>query len=150
MEYHLRNISEKDKDFIYNVKKSSIMKYVEKIWGWDEEYQIKDFESDFILENFKIISAEGKDIGFIQVVEDPLYISIIEIHIIPNYQGCGIGISILKRIIEQASNKMKPVRIGCFKDNTGAKRLYERLGFRVVNITDTHYEMCYEPVNNYS
>lgn len=148
MKYYLRNITEKDKNFIYNIKKLSIINCVQKIWGWDEEYQIKDFESDFILENFIIIIVEGKDIGFIQIVEEPPNINIAEIHIIPNYQGYGIGSSIISSIIEQASNKMKTVTIGCFIDNFRAKNLYKRLGFEVIKKTDTHYEMRYQPKKN--
>lgn len=68
MKYYLRNITETDKNFIYSIKKASIYKYVQKIWGWNEEYQIKDFESDFTLENFRTILAENKDIGFIQII----------------------------------------------------------------------------------
>jgi ribosomal protein S18 acetylase RimI-like enzyme len=145
MKYYLRNITEKDKNFIYSTKKSSIYDYVQKIWGWDEEYQIKDFESNFILENFRIILVEGKDIGFVQIIEKSLNINITEIHIISEYQGYGIGSSIVNRIIEQASNNMKTVTIGCFIDNFRAKDLYERLGFEVIKVTDTHYEMKYQP-----
>lgn len=36
---------------------------------------------------------------------------------------------------------MKTVTIGCFIDNFHAKGLYERLGFEVKKVTDTHYEM---------
>lgn len=143
MIYCLRSVTETDKDFLYNIKKASIKEYVEKIWGWDEEYQIKDFESDFIPENFKIIMVEGKDIGFIRVNEEPSNINITEIHILPDYQGRGIGRSVIKSIIEDASDKMKTVTIGCFIANQRAKKLYERLGFKVVRTTDTHYEMLY-------
>lgn len=124
------------------------MDYVLKIWGWNEEYQTKDFKSDFILEYFRIITAEGKDIGFVQIIEKPLNINIAEIHIISNYQGHGIGSNIINRIIEQASKKMKTVTIGCFIDNFRAKNLYERLGFEVIKVTDTHYEMRYQLKKN--
>lgn len=143
MNYTLRNVRENDKNFIYNVKKTSIYDYVDKIWGWDEEYQIKDFENDFNTEDYKIIVADHKDIGFIQIYGDDSNINIIEIHIIPEYQGNGIGSSIIKNIIEQAVKRDKSVNIGCFIDNNRAKALYERLGFKIIRRTDTHYEMKY-------
>ncbi|NLX62755.1 MAG: hypothetical protein GXZ06_09720, partial [Tissierellia bacterium] len=49
------NVSEKDKNFIYNLKKTSIFHYADKTWGWDEEYQIKDFENDFNTTDLKIV-----------------------------------------------------------------------------------------------
>ena len=85
MEYYLRGITADDKDFIYEVKKLSIFEYVDKIWGWDEEYQIKDFENDFDNYIFKIIVVDEKDVGFIQIDESIDSINIIEIHIIPEY-----------------------------------------------------------------
>ncbi|QAA33041.1 GNAT family N-acetyltransferase [Clostridium manihotivorum] len=143
MNYCLENCSELDKDFIYNVKKQSIYNYVENIWGWDEEYQVKDFESDFNIENFKVIVADDKYIGFIQLNEDISNVNITEIHIIPEYQGNGTGFDIINNIIEQAIKDDKTISIGCFIDNIRAKQLYERIGFKVVSITDTHYEMKY-------
>lgn len=106
--------------------------------------QLKDFESDFIQENFKIISVGDKDVGFIQVVENPLNINITEIHIISDYQRHGIGSDVINSIISKANNSKKTVTIGCFIDNFRAKELYERLGFQITNITSTHYEMKYQ------
>lgn len=144
VKYDLRNTKETDRKFIYNIKKLSIYDYVQKTWGWNEEYQIKDFESDFIKENFKIISVGDKDIGFIQVVENPLNMNITEIHIISDYQKHGIGSDVINSIISKANNSKKTVTIGCFIDNFSAKELYGRLGFQITNITSTHYEMKYQ------
>lgn len=144
MEYCLKDCIEMDRNFIYNVKKESIYDYVQRIWGWNEEYQIKDFETDFILENFKIIIVDNKYIGFLQINVEMSNVNITEIHIIREYQGKGIGGNIINSIIKQAIKDNKTVSIGCFIDNTRARRLYERLGFKIISITDTHYEMkCY-------
>lgn len=143
MKYFLRNIMETDKGFIYDVKRTSIYDYVKKIWGWNEEYQVKDFESGFNLNNFKIITANGKDTGFVQINESPSNVNISEIHIISKFQGFGIGGSIIKNIISQTKGSEKTVTIGCFINNTRARCLYERLGFEVITTTDTHYAMKY-------
>ncbi|WP_425447345.1 GNAT family N-acetyltransferase [Dethiothermospora halolimnae] len=143
MKYNLRSIRKKDKNFIYNVKKSSIYNYVKKIWGWDEEYQKKDFESDFNLKDFKIIVVNDKDIGFIQIHKTDSNVNITEIHITSKYHGYGIGRDIINNIIDEALAKSKTITIGCFINNIRGKSLYERLGFEVVNKTSTHYEMKY-------
>ena len=135
MEYTLKNVTEADKMFIYQLKKKSNFKYVDKIWGWDEEYQVKDFASDFNIEDFKLIQSEGVAIGFIQTNENVDNINITEIHIIDDYQGKGIGSDIIQNILDTG----KRVTLGCFKDNVAARKLYERLGFKVIKQTTTHY-----------
>ncbi|KAB3525748.1 GNAT family N-acetyltransferase [Alkaliphilus serpentinus] len=147
MKYYLRDISIEDKEFIYCTKKSSIYDFVKKTWGWDEAYQMRDFHSDFNLTDFKIIALNKKDIGFIQTNESEIMINIIEIHVIQEYQGHGIGSSIIKSIIEQAAKDNKTITIGCFKDNLRAKELYTKLGFKVIATTDTHFNMEYSLMN---
>ena len=70
-------------------------------------------------------------------VED-VFLRAIEIH--PDYQGQGIGTAIIRKIIAEGALKMKPVFLQVLKVNP-AKRLYERLGFSVVNETPTHFHM---------
>jgi len=126
-------------DFIYHVKKLTLKEHIEKIWGWDEEYQQNDFRECFIPEKNKIIVSENEDIGYLEINEEDNIVYIVELEILPEYQGRGIGSSIISDIVEYAGASQKRVRIGCFKINRGAKRVYERLGFKVIEETETHY-----------
>lgn len=137
MEFSLEDIND-EKELIYLMKKESVRPYVEKIWGWDEDYQIKDFNESYVASNFKLIQKENNIIGFTEINEFENYINITEIHLKPNYQGRGVGSKIIRKIVDQANNLSKTVIIGCFKENKGAIKLYKRIGFEVYRETDTH------------
>lgn len=47
MDYKIRFATPDDQDLVYGLKAESVRPYVEKIWGWDENYQKKDFDGDF-------------------------------------------------------------------------------------------------------
>lgn len=140
--YSLRKITEKDYDFIYEVKKNAYKKYVEANWGiWDEEAQIEYFKGfiNTYKESTYIIKSEGQDIGFYngEVLEDRKF-EIGNICIIPEFQGKGIGSTILIDILNQ--NKDKDVVLQYFKQNPVGK-LYRRLGFIPNGETKFHYQM---------
>lgn len=140
--YSLRKITEKDYDFIYEVKKNAYKKYVEANWGiWDEEAQIEYFKGfiNTYKESTYIIESEGQDIGFYngEVLEDGKF-EIGNICIIPEFQGKGIGSTILIDILNQ--NKDKDVVLQYFKQNPVGK-LYTRLGFIPNGETKFHYQM---------
>jgi Acetyltransferases len=145
VEYILRDAEYEDREFIYEIKKKYIYQYVEMLFGWDEEYQRSDFESDFVINKFQIISADDKSIGFIQTHENEYRIYIAEIHLIPEYQGQGIGSIIIKSINERALKGGKYVSAQCYTSNTRAQKLYESLGFAISESqsTDTHYVFQY-------
>ncbi|QUH20379.1 GNAT family N-acetyltransferase [Alkaliphilus sp. B6464] len=145
MGYSLRPITVDDKNFIYDVKKSSNYEYINRIWGWDEDYQRRDFDSDFNdnFNDFCIICVNGSDVGFLQTNTTINSVNITEIHIIPTFQGKRIGKNILQDIISKALSEDKTITIGCFKENEGGKRLYLQLGFSIIKTTATHYEFQY-------
>ena len=129
-------------NFVYEVKKNAYKKYVEECWGkWDEEAQRKYFDK-FINQVEKdawIIQLNGVDIGFYNGmnIDDETY-EIGNICIIPEYQGKGIGTSVLKDIIKLHENQN--ILIQYFKQNPVGK-LYERLGFVPNGETEFHYQM---------
>jgi len=91
--------------------------------------------------DIKII-VKDKCIGFVEISESCDVINITEIHIISDYQGLGIGSRIIKDVIRRAKSKMKKVSLGCFKENKAAAKLYIRLGYHLIDETETHY--CFE------
>lgn len=139
--YSLRTITEKDYDFIYQVKKDAYKKYVEMNFGeWKDELQREFFK--IFMEKFKegarIIIFQGIDIGFFNECETDYIYEIGNICIIPEYQNQGIGTAILLDVIEKHADK--EIRLQYFKQNPVGK-LYERLGFRQCGETEYHYQM---------
>lgn len=141
--YIMRAVTEKDYEFIYQVKKNAYQKYVEMNFGeWVDKQQREFFEK--FMEAYGmgayIIHYEGVDIGFFNggTQEDTYEIG--NICIIPEYQNRGIGTAILKNILEE--NAEKDVTLQYFKQNP-VGRLYERLGFKLVGETPYHYQMIF-------
>lgn len=142
--YIVRPSTPGERDLIYTLKAESVRPYVEKIWGWDEEFQQKDFDSDFAsVAHFSVIEIDGKFIGFLQCYFESSYLDVAEIHLLPEYRGKGIGSDILLCLQNDCLIKKRTMRIGCFKENLRAKSLYQKLGFIQTEETNTHYIMQY-------
>ena len=139
--YDLRYATDNDYDFLYELNKITMMIYVEKIWGWEENLQQKFFSDKFSPKKYKIIVFGNLDIGTIQVStnNNDIFIGIIEI--LPEYQNKGIGTEIINQIIADSKSKnFSREWLRVFKTNP-AKKLYDKLGFSTINETDTHYVM---------
>ena len=142
--YIVRPSTPGERDLIYTLKAESVRPYVEKIWGWDEEFQQKDFDSDFAsVAHFSVIDIDGTFIGFLQCYFESSYLDVAEIHLLPEYRGKGIGSDILLCLQNDCLIKKRTMRIGCFKENLRAKSLYQKLGFIQTEETNTHYIMQY-------
>ncbi len=138
MEYSLRQANKSNLDFIFNLKKSTLKEHIEQIWGWDDGYQQQILKDEFIAENNFMIYSEDVIIGVLEVNETIDTFHIVELEIVPEYQGKGIGSKILQDIILKMSDVGKKVRLGCFTINKKALKLYEKNGFRKYGETSTH------------
>jgi ribosomal protein S18 acetylase RimI-like enzyme len=65
------------------------------------------------------------------------------IELAPEAQRTGIGSSIIRSVLREASQRRVPVRLQVFRQNP-ARRLYQRLGFHVTGETPTHVEMVHD------
>lgn len=68
-------------------------------------------------------------------------IRLIDISLLPEYRGRGIGTALIKALFAEADETKRAVRLQVEKTNPQAQRLYERLGFRVVGENQTHVQM---------
>lgn len=88
------------------------------------------FIRDFVLPRQQVTVAEvGADIvGFIAVSSDWVE----QLYLDPVWTGQGIG----SRLLMQTTAALPVVKLHCFQANTGARRFYERHGFRAESFGD--------------
>lgn len=78
-----------------------------------------------------IIERGGAAIGRLYVQDGTDQVLVIDISLLPDSRGQGIGGAILRDVIDQAKDRGRGVSIHVEKFNP-ARRLYDRLGFRLV------------------
>ena len=140
MQISLRPATQHDYDFLWWLHCATMKPYVEKTWGWDEQWQAQRFRDHFDPATREIIEGDGLPIGCISVErrEDRVFLSVIKIA--PDHQNRGIGTKLVRALLNEADGRGVPVELQVIKANP-ARRLYERLGFAVVGETETHYLM---------
>jgi ribosomal protein S18 acetylase RimI-like enzyme len=93
---------------------------------------------------FQIILADGEPAGRLYVDRHESDIHIVDIALLPNYRGQGIGTSLLNDLIAESEASRKTVSIHVEKYNP-AMRLYERLGFRKIGDLEV-YDLMERPL----
>lgn len=138
MSISLRPASPADRGFLYRVYASTRIDELAPL-GWDEA-QIRSFlemqfsaqhdyyHAQFPKAEFQIILKDGEPVGRLYVDHRLNEIRIIDIALLPEHRGKGIGSALLSPIFEEAAKSGRPVRIHVERFNP-ALRLYERLGF---------------------
>jgi len=148
MIYTFRKYEDNDYNFIYELKKNAYKKYVEEIWGeWNDEKQHMFFDNYIAQQKdrIKIIVLDGKDVGYFDDKLDKTTYEVVNIIVLPECQGKGIGTQILKNAI--AENKDKDIDIQCFLTNPVVD-LYKRLGFEECERTKTHIKLKMKVLEN--
>jgi ribosomal protein S18 acetylase RimI-like enzyme len=91
-----------------------------------------------------IVEREGKAVGRLWVDEWRDQIRIVDIALMPEWRGAGIGSMLLHEVLERGRAAGKPVTIHVEAYNP-ALRLYERLGFVKVDTNGVYYLMKWTP-----
>jgi ribosomal protein S18 acetylase RimI-like enzyme len=88
----------------------------------------------------EIILLSGRPVGLLKVARDGQKWDLIQIQILPEKQGTGLGSGILQKLLDEALQAKATVILSVLKSNP-ARRLYERLGFRIVGENERAYDM---------
>jgi ribosomal protein S18 acetylase RimI-like enzyme len=142
--WSLRPAHADDRDFLLDLHEATMRAYVDRVWGWDDKEQVSYFENRFRPERWQIIQAGGEDVGVLIVEEDGEEIYLAEIQILPDWQGRGIGSSIVRSLMERAAASGTPLTLRVLHVNERARFLYERLGFRPFKETETHAYLLWD------
>lgn len=105
--------------------------------------QTHSYTTRFPDSEHNIILIDGQPAGRIWTDEWEGEIRLLDIALLPEFRGRGTGTLLLKRLQDRAEAAGKALRHSVHTTNTAAIRLYERLGFTIVDDYEfeTHHLM---------
>src|SRR6266545_5844260 len=136
----LRPAEPNDREFFFTTRRAALGPYAEQLWGWDDASQRSLADKEFDELPVEIIEERGTPVGYLCVLHHVDHDFIDEVALVPEAQGRGIGSSLVRDVMGAASKRGVPVRLSVLVNNP-ARRLYERLGFRVSSIENARVKM---------
>ena len=140
--YKLVKASKKDIPRLIRYKKDIIYMYSKDL-AEDERNKIDEYVITSVNEMFKDyynIIIDDKIIGSILLKDMPQGKLLDEIYLEKEFRNTGIGTDIIREMLEKNRN----IYLWVYKENEKAISLYNRLGFIIVDETDSRYYMKYD------
>lgn len=153
MKCELKKIVGEDEPFLFEVYASTRKQEIDS-WGWSSEQkelflslqwraQQASYKQKFPNANHYVVLYENVYVGRCITEELLEYHHLIDLSILPSYQGKGIGTFIIKQLQKKAKNKDKPVILHVFHTNP-ARHLYERIGFQRIEADELYVKMQWQ------
>jgi ribosomal protein S18 acetylase RimI-like enzyme len=153
----LRQATPHDRDFLLAVFRTT--REVElALTDWTEIEKAAFIDAQFLAQDrhyrevypdgrFLVVTREGEPIGrlYLARLEDEL--RVIDITLVPAQRGQGIGSSLLAAVVAEADAAALPVRLHVEPWNP-VKRLYQRLGFRTLEVRGIYEFMERAPADS--
>lgn len=137
----LRPATPEDEAFLYRVYAGTRQEELART-GWDEtqkeaflrmqfEAQSRHYREHYAGAEFSVVLADGRPAGRLYVARWPEETRIVDIALLAEHRGRGIGTRLLNDLVSESEASGKPLSIHVERFNP-ALRLYGRLGFEVV------------------
>ena len=144
MNISLRPACAEDFAFARDVYFATMRWMIETLFGWDQVREEVNFASFFKLDEARIITADGRNIGWIQEQVDDTCINLGSFYVMQEVQRRGIGTQVLRTLLAQAADQSKAITLSVVKINP-ARHFYERRGFRITHEDEHKFYMRADP-----
>jgi len=149
----LRPITPEDEPFLARLYASTREQELAQT-NWSEEQkalfcrlqfnaQTVDYQRNYPDASFDVIQRDGVAAGRLLVLRADEKVHIIDIALLPEHRGAGIGTKFLRELQDEAKAAGKKLSIHVEQFNP-ARRLYERLGFKQVEDKGVYLLMQWE------
>ena len=141
MEYKLSKSSNKDTNRLIEYKKRTIYEYAKDLSNEEIDKINKYITSEVpkLINYYSNIVVDNKIVGCLLLTNKDNGKLLDEIYLEKEYRNKGIGTEIIKGIL----NNNDTVYLWVYKENEKAISLYKKLGFNVIEETETRYYMKY-------
>lgn len=151
----LRPVGAADEAFVHDVT-AAARADVLALTGWPAEQstafvefhvraQTADYQRRFPESEHQVVLVDGAPAGRFWTARDDDALRLLDVMLLPAYQGRGVGTVLLRGLQDQAARGGVPVLLTVSAANDRAFALYLRLGFVVVGTSETHRLMEWVP-----
>jgi len=140
MNIALRAACNDDVAFARNLYFETMREIIERLFGWDQTREAKNFARFFKLNEVKIITVDDQDVGWIQEQISEKSINLGSFYVAPTMQRRGIGTQVLRMLLERAAKESKTMNLAVVKINP-ARQFYEKRGFRTTHEDEYKFYM---------
>ncbi len=146
----LRPFRPEDHEFLFQLYAVTRQQEI-SAWGWSNEQQEaflrmqfnakqRSYEMTYEGTEHQIVMLDENPIGRIMVLRRPEAALLVDIALLPEHRGRGIGGGLVRELIEKCNKDKVAVRLQVLKTNP-AQRLYERLGFLRIGEDELYFRM---------
>lgn len=136
-----RPIGEQDMDFLLHLYASTREEELAVV-PWSPDQKMAFLRQQFDAQHrhyqeycagaaFDLLLVDGRPAGRLYVERDPKEIRIVDIALMPEFRGRGIGTGLMTELFAEADASGRPIAIHV-EVNNPARRWYDRLGFQSV------------------
>ena len=117
-----------------NEEREKIRGFVQRFWGEQEQLT---FDRKFMVAELSAYAAkvENNIIGFISFTETNDAVIIVALGILPQYQSCGVGRSLIEKVeVEAKRMPKKRLLVSTSNDDLPALAFYQSVGFQIYEV----------------
>jgi ribosomal protein S18 acetylase RimI-like enzyme len=134
----LRAVQSSDQEFLFGLYAGTRQQEI-AAFGWSHEQQgaflrmqftaqQRWYETAYAGAEQQIVMLEAAPIGRVIVHRGSGVTTLVDISLLPEHRGGGIGGGLIRDLVQQSAQRGAPVRLQVLRTNPAA-RLYQRLGF---------------------
>jgi ribosomal protein S18 acetylase RimI-like enzyme len=153
----LQDVALDDREFLREVYASTRAEEMAMVpWSQEQQRAFLDFQFNaqdvFYHERFphaqySIILQDGEPIGRLYILREDKEIRMIDITVLPQYRGRGIGSFLIRGLLDEGKRTGRVVQIFVESFNR-SRSLFERFGFSVVREEGINLLFAWQPENN--
>jgi ribosomal protein S18 acetylase RimI-like enzyme len=137
----IRPATLEDQGVLFSLHEELFRDQIDQIWGWDDRWQLENFQREWHEVETLIIHEQGKFAGCMQTRDEPDHVYVMNLAIHPEFQNRGIG----SEMIRWLQQRNMVIRLSVFRTNERVLPWYCRCGFRVVEKTGTGFKLEWRP-----
>lgn len=154
MSLTIREPNPSDEAFLYELYCSTRIDEIAGL-GWGAAQQQAFFKLQFAAQRqhyalayqnaeHGIVLVDGRPVGRILVFRTDKEFVLVDIALLPDHRGSGIGTALIQGLLDQATQSGAQVVLHVDKQNR-ARRLYQRLGFETIGDDGVYFKMKWSP-----